>query len=199
MQHLQERNRELEVLVEQRTQALKTSNDKLDALSNTDGLTGIANRRNFDYILSQEWNRAKRAGTPLALIMIDVDHFKNFNDYYGHLAGDDCLRTLAQSMAQTVRRAGDLVARYGGEEFVVLLPRMDGQQAMEIAQNILGEIRLLALPHAATPLGFVTVSLGIASFVPSESQAPKDLISAADAAMYQAKQAGRNCLKMAIN
>ncbi|MDY0219755.1 MAG: diguanylate cyclase [Desulfobacterium sp.] len=199
MLHLQERNRELETLVEERTQALKELNDKLDALSNTDGLTGIANRRNFDYVLAQEWNRGKRAGTPLALIMVDADLFKHFNDHYGHMAGDDCLRAIAQVMTQTVRRAGDLVARYGGEEFVVLLPRMSGDEAMKTAENILHEVRSLALPHAETFPGFVTVSLGVASLVPSEQHAPEDLLSAADAAMYLAKQSGRNCLQMATN
>jgi len=199
MIRLQERNRELETLVEQRTQALKESNDKLDALSNTDGLTGIANRRNFDYMLAQEWGRGKRAGTPLALIMVDVDQFKHFNDHYGHLAGDDCLRALAQVMTQTVRRAGDLVARYGGEEFVVLLPGASAHGAMETARNILHEVRSLAMPHAETPPGFVTVSLGVASLMPSEQHATKDLVRAADAAMYRAKQSGRNCLQMAIN
>ncbi|MDD2558818.1 MAG: diguanylate cyclase [Desulfuromonadaceae bacterium] len=197
MIRLQNRNFELEELVERRTQALKKLNDKLNALSNTDGLTGIANRRNFDYMLTQEWNREKRAKTPLALILVDVDLFKHYNDHYGHLAGDDCLRMLAQVMTQTVRRAGDLVARYGGEEFVILLPGMNELEAMETGKNILHEVRSLTLPHAETPLGFVTVSLGVASLVPSERHIPKDLIGAADAAMYRAKQSGRNCMQVA--
>jgi diguanylate cyclase (GGDEF)-like protein len=131
--------------------------------------------------------------------MVDVDQFKHFNDHYGHLASDDCLRALAQVMTQTVRRAGDLVARYGGEEFVVLLPGTSAHGAMETARNILHEVRSLAMPHAETPPGFVTVSLGVASLMPSEQHATKDLVRAADAAMYRAKQSGRNCLQMAIN
>lgn len=198
MIRLQERAHELEVLVEQRTQALKEVNEKLDALSNTDGLTGIANRRNFDALLAHEWNRERRMGTPLALVMVDVDHFKHFNDQYGHLGGDDCLRALAHVMAQTARRAGDLVARYGGEEFVMLLPGMSEPEAMKTARNILCRVRSLALPHAETSAGFVTISLGVASLVPSGQLVPEDLIRAADAALYHAKHSGRNCLKMPL-
>ena len=119
---LLERNDYLESLVEQRTRALEEANFQLELLSNTDGLTGIANRRSFDMALDEEWNRARRADIPLALIILDVDHFKHFNDHYGHLAGDDCLRSLTQALLKEVRRSGELVARYGGEEFVVLMP-----------------------------------------------------------------------------
>ncbi|HET6718658.1 MAG TPA: diguanylate cyclase [Rhodocyclaceae bacterium] len=194
---LQERNRELEILVEERTGALAEANRKLEVLSHTDGLTGIANRRGFDRMLVLEWNRAQRAATPLALIMLDVDLFKHFNDRYGHLAGDDCLRALAHAMTPAARRAGDLVARYGGEEFVVLLPNTSAYDALEIAGLIRQQILALALPHADAPAGVVTVSLGVASLVPAVQHSPEDLVRQADAALYLAKQAGRNRLQAA--
>jgi diguanylate cyclase (GGDEF)-like protein len=192
---LQERNRELVALVEERTRALEDINGKLEALSNTDGLTGIANRRYFDRMLAQEWDRAQRAGTALALIMIDVDLFKHFNDYYGHVAGDGCLQALAQALAQAGRRAGEMAARYGGEEFVVLLPDTSEHDALEIAQNIQLALRSLGLPHGDTPPGIVTVSLGVASLSPSKQHAAEDLVRQADLALYRAKQSGRDCVK----
>jgi diguanylate cyclase (GGDEF)-like protein len=194
---LHERNRELETLVEERTRALEEANCKLEILSHTDGLTGIANRRSFDRALLREWNRAQRVGAPLALIMLDVDLFKHFNDRYGHLAGDDCLKALARAMPPAARRAGDLVARYGGEEFVVLLPNTTAYDALEIAGLIRQEILALAMPHAETPAGIVTASLGVASLVPSVHHQPEDLVRQADAALYLAKQSGRNCLQAA--
>jgi len=196
---LHERNLELEDLVEERTRALEEANSKLEALSYTDGLTGIANRRGFDRMLAQEWNRGQRAGTPLALLMLDVDLFKHFNDHYGHLAGDGCLQALAQVLAKTGRRAGDLVARYGGEEFVVLLPNASEHDALEAARHIQHEIWSLALPHADTSPGIVTVSLGVVSLVPSRELISEDLIRQADAALYRAKQSGRNCLQSAAD
>lgn len=194
---LHERNRQLEILVEERTRALAEANHKLETLSNTDGLTGIANRRSFDWLLAQEWNRAQRGGSPLALIMIDVDNFKHFNDHYGHLAGDDCLRALARTLSQTRRRGGELVARYGGEEFVVLLPNASGQDALAAARDIQDAIRRLALPHAEAPGGIVTVSLGVAGCVPSRHQSSEDLVRQADTELYRAKQSGRDCLQPA--
>lgn len=191
---LQERNSQLEILVEERTRALAEVNNKLELLSNTDGLTGIANRRSLDRLFAQEWNRAQRAGSPLALVMLDVDNFKHFNDHYGHLAGDDCLRALAQALVKAGRRAGELVARYGGEEFVVLLPDTSLPEAMEAAQRMQHEVWSLALPHAETPPGIVTFSLGVASLVPSKEHVPDDLVRQADAALYRAKASGRNCL-----
>ncbi len=196
---LQERNRELEELVEKRTRALEKANRKLKKLSNTDGLTGIANRRSFDAVLAREWSRGQRTGTPLALIMLDVDLFKHFNDHYGHLAGDGCLRALARALTQTVRRAGDLVARYGGEEFVVLLPDASAHDALETARLIQHAIWSLALPHAEMPTGIVTVSLGVASLFPSRELVPEELVRQADSALYRAKQSGRNCLQSATD
>ena len=192
MANLRERNRELEALVEERTSALEEANRKLEALSNTDGLTSIANRRSFDQALIREWGRGQRAGTRLALIMLDVDLFKHFNDQYGHLAGDACLQAIARLLAQSGRRAGELVARIGGEEFVVLLPDKGLDDAERIAIRILDEIRALALPHIGVPAGIVTVSLGVASLTPSRNYLPECLVEHADRALYRAKQAGRN-------
>ncbi|MBE0622557.1 MAG: diguanylate cyclase [Burkholderiales bacterium] len=196
---LHERNRELETLVEERTRALEDANDMLEELSYTDGLTGIANRRNFDRMLAQEWNRGQRAGTSLALVLLDVDHFKHFNDNYGHLAGDGCLRALARALEQAGRRAGELPARYGGEEFVVLLPDAGLDGALETARRIQKDVWSLALPHAETSPGIVTVSLGVASVVPSRQHIPEELVRQADAALYRAKQSGRNCLQTAAD
>ena len=195
IKNLQERNRELESLVEERTQALREANDKLEVISNTDWLTGIANRRNFDSTLTQEWNRAKRSGSPVALILLDVDLFKHFNDEYGHLAGDDCLRALTRTLTQTVRRAGDLISRYGGEEFAVLMPNIGAEDALAIGRRIRDAFCSLALPHAGTSFGIVTASLGVVSLVPLRHFTPEELVRQADLALYRAKHAGRNCLR----
>jgi len=192
MSSLRQRNRELAALVEERTSALEAANRKLEALSNTDGLTGIANRRSFDHLLALEWDRGQRTGMPLALIMLDVDLFKHYNDHYGHVAGDACLQALARTLAQAGRRAGDVVARYGGEEFIVLLPNTSGHDALEDAGHIQQAIWSLALPHAETSPGIVTVSLGVTSLIPSRHHAVEDLILRVDAALYRAKQSGRN-------
>jgi len=194
---LRESNRELESLVEERTQVLEDANSKLEILSNTDWLTAIANRRNFDSVLAREWNRAQRCGPPVALILLDVDLFKHFNDQYGHLAGDECLNKMARALSHAAQRAGDLVARYGGEEFAVLLPNTSADDALHVAQRILDDIRSLAIPHAETSPGIVTVSLGVVSLAPSKRHAPQDLVQQADSALYQAKYAGRNCVRSA--
>ncbi|MGY3893052.1 GGDEF domain-containing protein [Aeromonas enterica] len=193
---LQERNAELEQIIETRTHELAEVNRQLEILSNTDALTSIGNRRLFDHILVQEWNRGLRSGMPLALIMLDIDHFKQFNDHYGHLAGDTCLQALAQALSQSGRRAGELVARYGGEEFVILLPNMSLQAAYETAQHIHHLILALALPRCDSALGIVTVSFGVASLHPCASQSAIELVRLADTALYRAKQAGRNCIQL---
>ena len=199
LQGLQQRNDELQSMVEERTRELEEANFKLELLSNTDGLTGIANRRSFDLVLEQEWYRAQRSGIPLSVIMLDVDHFKPFNDHYGHLAGDDCLRALARALLKEVRRSGELVARYGGEEFVVLMPDTGLDAALEIAHRIQESVRSLALPHELSEPGIVTFSLGVASLVPSEQYVPDNLIRQADRALYRAKELGRNRLEMAVD
>ena len=194
---LQERNDYLETLVEYRTRALEEANFKLELLSNTDGLTGIGNRRRFDIELDEEWNRARRTDIPLALIMLDVDHFKHFNDHYGHLAGDDCLRSLTQVLLKEARRSGELVARFGGEEFVVLMPDSNMQAALETAQRIQRAVRTLALIHAETAPGIVSFSFGVASLKPSPLHVPDELVRQADLALYRAKAMGRDRIELA--
>jgi diguanylate cyclase (GGDEF)-like protein len=191
---MNERYHELESLVEERTRELAEANSRLEILSNTDSLTSIANRRHFDQILIKEWNRAHRYGSSVALIMLDVDHFKHFNDQYGHVAGDNCLNTIAKALRQAARRAEDLVARYGGEEFTVLLPNSSGEDAMQVAQRILNDIRSLGIPHPETSHNILTVSLGVASVTPSKKHVPENLVRKADLALYRAKRAGRNCV-----
>lgn len=173
---------------------LKAINQELQRLVNLDSLTQVANRRCLDQYLKQEWTRALREQQPLSLIIFDVDYFKRFNDTYGHLAGDDCLRTIVASVQQTVRRPADLVARYGGEEFAVILPNTDGEGSLHVAQTIQTSVHELGLKHASSPLGIVTVSLGVATTVPSQEKTPETLVELSDKALYLAKQQGRNCI-----
>lgn len=191
-------NQELEEKVRLRTAELEAANQQLQALSATDGLTGLANRRAFDQQWAEEWQRASRQGVPLAVAMLDVDQFKRYNDHYGHQAGDVCLRILAQTMANTVQRSGELVARYGGEEFVIILPGLGGAEAFAAMERIRVAVQELGLPHAkATVAGVVTISIGVASCVPQHGQDAASLVQAADAALYQAKHQGRNKVMLA--
>jgi diguanylate cyclase (GGDEF)-like protein len=192
MDELRVRERGLEARVRQRTHELEDSNSKLATLSQTDGLTGIANRRRFDEVLAAEWSRAGRSRQPLALAMLDVDYFKAYNDTYGHQCGDDCLRAIANLLGNNVRRAGDLAARYGGEEFVFIAPMTDRDSALNIAEAIRRALEQLNLPHAASPFHVVTASIGVAVVVPGQTDTPQSLLQMADAALYQAKQQGRN-------
>jgi diguanylate cyclase (GGDEF)-like protein len=182
----------LEERVADRTKALEAANQKLAELSATDSLTGLANRRRFTEVLRREWDRAVRTGTPLGVLMIDVDRFKRYNDEYGHLAGDECLRQVAAALAGAARAATDLVARYGGEEFAGVLPGADTAGALVVAERIRAAVEGLGLPHTGSEAGFVTVSLGAASTMPGPELSPDDLLGRADAALYQAKSAGRN-------
>ena len=196
LSELKAHERGLEDKVRERTQALEASNTQLAALSATDGLTGIANRRRFDEVLASEWSRAARSGQPLALVMLDLDFFKPYNDHYGHLAGDDCLRHVARVLAEHLHRGGDLVARYGGEEFVLLASVRDAADALHIAEAARLALAGLALPHAASPFGVVTASLGVALRVPAVGEATDLLVQQADRALYQAKAQGRNQTRM---
>jgi diguanylate cyclase (GGDEF)-like protein len=181
-----------------RGKTLEATNQLLTKQSSTDGLTGLANRRSFDQALDVEWQRAGRGQTPLSLLMVDIDHFKNFNDHYGHLAGDECLRRVANALGDCVRRAGEMAVRYGGEEFVLLLPGADSNHARETAQNCLDRLQREAMPHAASPTAkLVTVSIGVATVVPDATIEAKLLVNAADAAMYRAKTAGRARFELA--
>jgi diguanylate cyclase (GGDEF)-like protein len=169
----------------------------LERQSLTDGLTGIANRRHFDSHLRSAMAMAKRMQQPLALILLDVDHFKAYNDSYGHLAGDDTLKAIARTLAETLQRQIDLVARYGGEEFACILPNTSPEQAMILAEQLRLEVLALMLPHHASPTaGFITISLGVACRLPGQDFSDKVLLHQADQALYQAKTQGRNCCVM---
>jgi diguanylate cyclase (GGDEF)-like protein len=183
----------LQSLVEERTAALERLNQELQRLTATDSLTGVANRRRFDEALDHEWRRAVRTHAPLACIMIDIDHFKAFNDRYGHLQGDACLRQIAHSLVAAVRRAGDIVARYGGEEFAVVLPGTAHAGAVRVAEQLRAGIEALRVPNdASATLPFVTISLGVATVTPMAGVSPQTLVAAADRALYSAKRSGRN-------
>ncbi len=168
-------------------------NHTLAQLAMQDGLTGLANRRRFDAALMQELQRAARSGASLALIMIDVDQFKLYNDMYGHLAGDECLRQVGQAIISAGKRSGDLAARYGGEEFAMILPGCDQQQAIVVAEQIRQAVRDQGIAHAANPDGIVTVSLGVGALVKvGRGDSTTTLIGAADQALYRAKTDGRD-------
>jgi len=157
----------------------------------TDALTGVSNRRAFDEALLHEWERCARASTPLSLIMLDIDFFKQFNDTYGHVAGDDCLRRVAGAIARAATRPGDLCCRYGGEEFAVILGDTDEDGARRVSEDILREVSALAIPHGKSALGRVSVSAGVATMAPQPGTQPA-IVERADANLYSAKQGGRN-------
>ena len=171
---------------------LKMANEKLERMALSDGLTGIANRRLFDQTLQAEWLRGARSGNPLALLMIDIDYFKLYNDHYGHAGGDECLRRVAQALAGCSRRAGDLVSRFGGEEFAILLPGADGAAASKVAQSCLDAIRDEQIVHVTSSVGpWLSVSIGVASVKVNAARPALSLIERADAALYRAKHLGR--------
>lgn len=172
---------------------LKRKTDILENLSFLDGLTGIPNRRRFDMVLEMEWQRAMRNAQPLALVIIDVDHFKAFNDTYGHGAGDTCLKQVAEALNACQRRSSDFMARYGGEEFAAVLPCAGTGDAAAMAEIIRKEVESLGIEHSGSPTcDRVTVSLGVASIIPPLHSSPSILLEAADRGLYAAKAAGRN-------
>lgn len=174
---------------------LKRSREFLEHSARIDGLTGVANRRELESRLEKEWRRGARTQQPLSVIMVDVDHFKAFNDRYGHLAGDSCLQRVAQAIQHSLNRSHDGVFRYGGEEFAVLLPDTDSKGAQRVAEVIRHEIMSLAIPHDKSSVGLVvTASQGVASLIPNPDNNPYQLISIADSALYQAKAQQRNCV-----
>jgi len=197
LEELQVRELELESRVKGRTLELERSNLQLAAISNTDGLTGIPNRRQFDETLNSEWSRARRNGQGLMLVMLDVDFFKQYNDHYGHQAGDDALRHVALALRDHVRRSGDFVARYGGEEFAIISQCSSEDHAMLMAEMVCKTIDDLQLPHVKSPFKNLTASVGVALIVPDQHTTTIELLKAADRALYFAKQRGRNRVEVA--
>lgn len=177
---------------------LKESNKRLEELSNTDGLTGIANRRRFDEILEREYSRLNRLKSKLSIILLDIDYFKEYNDYYGHVMGDECLRKVSKILSECVSRSVDLVARYGGEEFACILPDTKLQYAVKIAEEIQEKIRNLSIEHKNSMASdVVTLSIGVLTVSYISDYSPTDIVNKADELLYQAKGANRNCIKYA--
>ncbi|MGB8699241.1 MAG: diguanylate cyclase [Thermosynechococcaceae cyanobacterium] len=196
-EQLKQYSQNLEQIVAARTQELEKANQTLYSLANLDGLTQIANRRRFDAYLLQEWKRSQRKEQSLSLILCDVDHFKQYNDCYGHKAGDICLQRIAQVLQMVANRSVDLAARYGGEEFVILLPNTDLKGAIKVVENLRSQVEQLQIPHAQSSVApYVTLSLGIAYSASSHVLSPEDLIVVADRALYEAKDAGRNTYRV---
>ena len=181
--------------------ARASAEQELLRLATRDALTGLANRRRFDAVLAEEWRRATRMGVPISLLLMDVDHFKAFNDRYGHPAGDQCLRHVAQILQKAVPDSVGCVARWGGEEFIVGLPGMDVQQAMRVAQSVCEAVQASGLRHeASTTAQSVTISIGVAVVRPANAARNVDgLIAEADAALYRAKREGRNRCALALS
>lgn len=174
---------------------MKQCRDRLALHCQVDALTGIANRYCMNDHLQQEWRRALRESTPLSIIMADVDLFKPFNDRYGHLYGDLCLKSVAQTLKQSFQRAGDLVARFGGEEFCIILPNTTAEDAERLANEARAAVEQMQIEHNASPFGHVTISMGVASSKPRTWMEPTDLMASADRALYTAKAECRNCVR----
>ncbi len=172
---------------------LKRHRDMLEKLSAIDGLTGIANRRRFDEYLESEWRKALRDRSRLSLIMIDIDYFKRYNDWLGHLAGDACLKRIAHAIVNSCQRPSDLCARYGGEEFAIVLPQTDNHGAKHVATTIQSNLGSMKVAHERSPIcPVVTVSIGISTLLPTPQTQPTDLVKTSDKALYEAKSRGRN-------
>ena len=179
-----------------RERALTAANQRLLQLSVLDAVTGVANRRGFDQTLDRVWRSAARRRVDVALLMIDVDFFKPYNDRLGHLAGDRCLRRVAEALGQGLKRPDDFLARYGGEEFAVILPQTDVAGAAVVAERLRAGIRNLGIVHPASPVAdHITVSQGLACVLPGRGSAPSILVALADEALYEAKKSGRNCIR----
>ena len=186
-------------LLENRNAELERQTEEAHLRANTDGLTQVSNRRCFDDRLQKEWRRIMREQTWLSLILIDIDYFKFYNDFYGHLSRDDCLIQVAQTAAKQIKRPDDLFARYGGEEFIVLLPNTKIDGAITVAKSIQEAIRNLNIPHKASKISeIVTISMGIASLIPNSDKSPEHLIALSDKALYEAKYQGRDQYVVAI-
>jgi diguanylate cyclase (GGDEF)-like protein len=194
----QQANLTLEMRVQERTDELELANEQLRAISLTDGLTHVANRRRFDEKLQDEWKRAQRHGHPLSLLLLDIDHFKRVNDELGHLVGDDCLTEVAALCAAEVQRSGDLLARYGGEEFIILLPATPEEGAVRVAERVRQAVARSPVysSERVAPVS-LTISVGVACVVPDPDMEPQELIRQADEALYSAKESGRNRVMVA--
>jgi diguanylate cyclase (GGDEF)-like protein/PAS domain S-box-containing protein len=180
----------------------KLREEELEVMAFRDSLTGLANRRLFDLVLEREWNRTLREGTEMSLILLDIDHFKQFNDHYGHLFGDDCLRAIARAIQNALARTLDLAARYGGEEIAIILPGTDAAGALQVAERLRTRIEALRIPHNwnSEGSGFVTASFGLATALArcgGTMKMPESLLLAADNALYKAKSNGRNRVETA--
>ncbi|MBF0137956.1 MAG: diguanylate cyclase [Magnetococcus sp. DMHC-1] len=199
LNHLKQQKDDLELLVKTVTEHSDQMDtqwlerySQMEKLSMLDGLTRIANRRAFDAALKKEWKRCQRSAQPLGLLLCDVDHFKQFNDFYGHQKGDECLVWVAVAVAKSCQRPSDLAARYGGEEFVILLPQTNAAGVQEVAESLRLRLRDLALPHARSPHGLVTISQGGSVIVPRADILPTELLMIADQQLYIAKSSGRD-------
>jgi diguanylate cyclase (GGDEF)-like protein len=190
---LKTRQRQLTKLVNEKTRELKKANDELNQLANSDGLTRIGNRRRFEHFLTDEWSRAVRSKSEISLILLDIDHFKLFNDTYGHQSGDDCLQKVAEALSATIKRPTDLVARFGGEEFAIILGGTDAEGAINIAEQALKNIKDLKILHSSSNTNeYLTVSVGVATTFAKSDMTEAELIKTADKALYRAKENGRN-------
>ncbi|MBS1270820.1 MAG: Phytochrome-like protein cph2 [Gammaproteobacteria bacterium] len=179
--------------LERTNNKLEAANKELGTRAETDGLTGIPNRRYFEQRFAVEWQRARRSGACSACLMLDIDHFKQFNDYYGHAAGDECLKRVAAALDRQIKRPSDILARYGGEEFVVLLPETELEGAKAVAEGLTQTVGELAIRHEASSVSrHVTVSVGVAAAVPERLSDRHEMVNAADEALYAAKRQGRN-------
>ncbi|CCK79041.1 diguanylate cyclase domain-containing protein [Desulfobacula toluolica] len=174
---------------------LKQKTDLLDRLASFDGLTQIPNRRNFDMVLEKEIGKTLRNGSLLSLLLMDIDHFKKFNDNYGHIEGDACLKKVALALKEVISRPGDFVARYGGEEFAMILPETDLKGAIHIARQAQQSVQRLCIPHATSKVSkYLSISIGVATKLSGKKDNPIELTQKADTALYQAKANGRNCV-----
>lgn len=193
---LEKKTRELDAKVvelEELQQALEETNEQLRLLSAMDGLTGLLNRRRFDEILEEEWQRCLRDSSPLSLLIVDIDHFKRYNDNYGHIMGDNCLKRVSRELADSLQRHVDRVARYGGEEFTVILPTTDSDGAMQVAHRMRKNVEALDIEHCASGVcEAVTISVGVSTVVPGAGTSSNLLLDSADKALYRAKKSGRN-------
>ncbi len=176
---------------------LKAVSEKLNVISHIDALTDLYNRRHFDEVLQKEWHSALRSKDEIALVMIDIDYFKKYNDTYGHIQGDKCLKRVADIIKAYAKRPRDIVARFGGEEFMIILPETKIKGAVRVGKDILTGVENMKIEHSASPLKqqILTVSIGIASISPSKESSIEELLTEVDKALYTAKNSGRNCLR----